>query len=515
MTQDLSAQRMKQWNFRISLQARLSFFCVLFFGLFSHGMGLLNKLSHQDDIANLFSFGATITSGRWMLHVLSWLEALLFGTGNASLPFYNGLISVFCVGAVCILLVDLLKIRNKVFCALLGCFLIAFPVLTALFSYMFTSHPYMIGLLMMMIGAYLICRETVWWMKGAAVILVGASIGVYQAWLSVLLAVLLIYDIIELSEKERIHIFFQRIGIQVICVVGGVLAYFAANRFFLNKFGVELTSYQGIDRMGIMSLSTFLERCGNAYRFFFCPVRNVSDDMYPGTLYYMYYIMLIMNGSLAVHRIKRTGKESRIKAIFLMVLFSLIPLGCNFIYVMSEDAHGLMVYGQAMQAVLLLVQLDEMESYSFKGRQTISIIASLMLAVICMMYARFDNQCYLKDTLQQQAAMSYYTTLITQIKSQKGYRPDMEVCFVNDWSELDPTIYNLDEMDFIHLNLYGHNTTEYIHIAKEFFMRKWCGFEARWYWGESPENWPEVQKMPEYPADGSIRIINDVLIVKF
>ena len=64
MTQDLSAQRMKQWNFRISLQARLSFFCVLFFGLFSHGMGLLNKLSHQDDIANLFSFGATITSGR-------------------------------------------------------------------------------------------------------------------------------------------------------------------------------------------------------------------------------------------------------------------------------------------------------------------------------------------------------------------------------------------------------------------------------------------------------------------
>ena len=513
--QNHSVRRMRYWAFRISSQARVSFFCVLIFGLFSHGMGLLNKLSHQDDIANLFGFGATITSGRWMLHILSWLEELLFGTDNTSLPLYNGLISILCVGAVCMLLVELLKIRSKVYCGLLGCLLVTFPVMTALFSYMFTSHPYMLGLLMMTVSASLICSETSWWLKAFASILGGAAVGVYQAWLPILLAIILIYDIIMVTEKEQTRVFFRQVGIQVISVAGGLMIYFFVNRLFLNKFNVELTSYQGIDRMGIMSLTTFLERCGNAYRFFFCPVRNVSEDMYPGTLYYMYYAMLIVNGLLAVHCIIRSGKESKIRALLLTALFLLIPLACNFIYVMSESAHGLMVYGQIMQVVLLLVQLNELESYSFTGRQTISAATSLMLAMMCMMYARFDNQCYLKDTLQQQEAMSYYTTLITQIKSQQGYRPDMEVCFVNDWSELDPTIYNLDEMEFIHLNLFGHNTTEYIHIAKEFFMRKWCGFEARWYWGEDPNNWPDVQEMPEYPTDGSIQIVNDVLVVKF
>ncbi len=515
MKSDHPVYRIAEWYKRNGLQARITLLSTLLFGLFCHGTGLFNKLSHQDDIANLFGFGATITSGRWMLHLLSWLEGLLFGTGNTSLPLYNGLVSILCVGAVCVLLVDLFKIQNHVYCMLLGCVMISFPVITALFSYMFTSHPYMIGLLLMTICAYLICHETPWWLKVFAVMSGGASLGIYQAFLSELLAIFLIDDILKLTKREGISHFLQQIGTQVICLAGILLIYYSANWFFLNRFNLTLTSYQGIDRMGMMSLSTFLERCGKAYSVFFSPVRNVAEDMYPGSLYYIYYLLLGANGLLAVCQIIRFGRESRMKAVFLTILFLLIPLGCNFIYVMSEEIHGLMVYGQVMQVVLLIVQLDELERCSFRGRQMLSLAVFLTLTMMCLMYARFDNQCYLKDTLQQQEAMSYYTTLITQIKSQKGYRPDMEICFVNDWSELDPTIYNLDEMDFIHLNLYGHNTTEYIHIAKEFFMRRWCGFEVRWRWGEEMANLSEVQEMPEYPADGSIQIINDIMVVKF
>ena len=521
-----------------SPQARVAFFSALLFGLFSHGMGLFNKLSHQDDIANLFGFGATITSGRWMLHLFAWMEGLLFGTGNASLPLYNGLLSIFCVGVSCALLVHLLRIRNPVYCALLSCLMVAFPVMTALFSYMFTSHPYMLGFLMMVLSGCLICRGTSWRIRLFAVLLGGASVGVYQAFLPVLLAILLIDDILTLKKEESAGTFLRRAGIQALCLAGILLVYFAANRFFLYRFHLTLTSYQGIDRMGMMSVPTFLKRVGTAYRVFFFPPRNVAEDMYPGTLFYLYVLMLAANGLLALLRVIRLGKENRINAVFLGILYALVPLGCQFIYVMSEDVHGLMVFGQAMQFALLIAQLAEWETRSdpaaglkrnglplirkktgngraFPGKQVVSLTASVLLAAACIMYARFDNQCYLKDTLQQQEATSYYTTVITQIKSQEGYTPDTKICFVNDWSEFDPTIYNLPEMDFIRLNLYGRDTTNYIHIAKEFFMRVWCGFEANWYWGEDPAGWPEVQAMPEYPADGSIQMIRDVLIVKF
>ena len=488
---------------------------ALVFGLFAHGMGLFNKLSHQDDIANLFGYGATITSGRWMLHLLSWMEGLLFGTGNTSLPLYNGILSILCVGVVCALLVDLLRIRSLVYCVLLGSLLVAFPTMAALFSYMFTSHPYMIGLTMMGLAAYLICREGPWWAKLLATGLGGASIGVYQAFLPVLLSVILIYDFMSLRAEEKNGDFLKRAAIQILCVAGVMAVYFAGNRFFLWKFNLQLSSYQGIDQMGRMTLSTFLQRCGKACALFFRPVRNEEADMYPGTLYAVYYVLLAASLVLALRRILRTGREDKLKAVFLVALLALFPLACNFIYVMSEEVHGLMVFGGAMPFVLLIAQLDDLEAVPFRGRGAVSVAASLVLALTGIMYARFDNQCYLKDTLQQSEAMSYYTTVITRIKSTPGYTPETEISFVNDWSNLDSTIYNLQEMDFIHLNLYGHNTTEYIHLYKEFFMRRWCGFEANWYWGEDPAQWPEVQAMPSYPADGSVQMVRDVLIVKF
>ena len=500
---------------RISPDARIAFFSAMVFGLFCHGTGLFNKLSHQDDIANLFTYGATITSGRWMLHTLSWMEGLLFGTGNTSLPLYNGMLSILCVGASAALLAELFEIRNRVYCALLGALMSAFPVMTALFSYMFTSHPYMIGLLMMVFCAYLVCRETCWWMKIPAIVLGGASIGVYQAFLPVLLAAFLIDDIRRISGKEKTGDILRHVGVQVLCLTGVMIFYFVGNAFFLRRFDLELSSYQGIDKMGNMSVQTFLERAGKAYQLFLFPARNTGDDMYPGTLRGMYYVTLTANVLLAAERVFRSGKENRLQAALQAAMFLLIPLGCNFIYVMSEEVHGLMVYGQVMQAALLISQLDRLEERTFRGTQAVSLAASAVLAVTGVMYARFDNQCYLKETLQQQAAMSYYTTVITQIKSLPGYHPDIPMYFVNDLTEPDPSIYDLEEMNFIHLNLYSHSTTDFIHYYKEFFMQKWNGFEANWYWGEDPSEWPEVQAMPEYPAEGSMQIVRGVLIVKF
>ena len=156
---------------KISPQVRITFLSALLCGLAAHGTGLLNKISYQDDIYNLFGFGATVTSGRWMLHILAWLEGLLFGTGNTSLPLFNGLVSLVCVGLAGGMLVHLMQIRRRVYCALLGCVMAVFPVLTALFAYMFTSHPYLIGMLMMTVSACLICRESPWWSRLAGILL--------------------------------------------------------------------------------------------------------------------------------------------------------------------------------------------------------------------------------------------------------------------------------------------------------------------------------------------------------
>ena len=500
---------------KISTQVWVTFFGALISGLCCHGTILFNKISYQDDIYNLYGFGATVTSGRWMLHILAWLETVLYGNGNTSLPLFNGLISILCVGIACGVLVHLLKIRNMVFCVLMSWVLVAFPVLTALFAYMFTSHPYLIGMLMMVLSAELICQRTPWWVKIPAIMLGGASVGIYQAFLPLLPCILIIYDLMVLSnEDESAVMFLRRAGVQILCVLGVLLFYVTVNRFFLVKFQVELSSYMGINQMGSMPVSVFFARCIKAYREFFCPTREIATEMYPGSLRILYYLMLGTDSVLAFRLLFLIWKRSRLKTLLTGVLLALFPLACNLIYVMSSEVHSLMVYGQVMQIVLLVWLLDRAGFRSCRLKKAISLMGTLILVVTGLMYARYDNQAYLKDTLRQQQAFSYYTTLITQIKSLEGYRPDMEVCILNAWNTTDPTIYEMEELNFIHLNTYDGNSRDFMHMTREYFLQNWLGFRIRWYNGTEMYSMPEVKEMPIYPTDGSIRIINNVIVVK-
>ncbi|MBR2823839.1 MAG: glucosyltransferase domain-containing protein [Clostridia bacterium] len=507
---------------KIPPQVRIAFFSAVLFGLFAHGTGLLNKFSHHDDAASLFDLGTTLSSGRWALLVFQWLEGAFFGTPNTSLPLYNGMVSILCIGAVAGLTAHLMKIRNRVFCGLWGCVMVAFPVVTSLFAYMFTSHPYMIGLLMMTAGAYLICAKTPWWAKAIGVGLGGVSVGIYQAYLPVFVTILLLDDIRILSEETEEGTgrrFWTHVGIQILCTAGVMLLYAAGNRFFLNKYQVELSGYQGIDEMGRMTVPMMLERIAAAYRDFFNPSQEqyVFRNMYPGSLRPLYFLMLAADGALALRLIVRTGRRHAGRGALLAILFALLPLGCNMIFVMAENVHGLMVYGQVMQVLLFIWLFDRLDFRAVRLNRAVSGAAACALAAMALMYARYDNQCYLKDTLHQQEAISYFTTVVTRIKSLPGYRPDLEVYFTNADESRDPTLYNIDELDFIRLNPYWHNSREYIHgETREEFVKIWCGADFVWHWGNDLESLPEVQAMPSYPADGSVQIVNDsVVVVKF
>lgn len=503
---------------KLSPQVRAVLWGTLIFGLFSQGMGLFNKFSHHDDVAILFDMGTTVSSGRWMLQVFTWLEGLFYGTGNTSLPLFNGTISLLCIGAVGALLVSLLKIKNVVFCALLGGTMAAFPFVTALFAYMFTSHPYLIGLLMMTVSAWLICKKTPWWGKVIALGIGGAGVGIYQAFLPFFVTIILFDNIMELAERsDSWGQIWKRLAMHLICIVGVMVVYSAGNRFFLHKYQVELSAYQGIAQMGQMSFQTLLHRLARAYGEFFHPTRNVFGDMYPGTLYALYFVMLALEGLLALRLIVLMGKRDKGKAALLAAMFALVPLGINLIYVMvEEEVHALMVYSQVMHVALFIWLVDRLELPSWKWNQVVSLAATLVMGVMAVMYARYDNQCYLKDALHQQEAVSYYTTLITRIKSQPGYRPDMVVYLANGEDPEDPTVYNIDALDFIWINPYWHNSMEYLHCpTRETFMKVWCGADFEWGWAAEVEPWPEVQAMPSYPADGSVQIINDAVIVKF
>ena len=501
----------------VSSRVRTAFFSALIFALIAHGMGLFNKLSSHDDIVSLFELGTTISSGRWMLHVMDWLETLIFGPGHFSLPLTHGLLSILCIALAVCLLVDLLRIQRAVYCAGLAGIMAAFPAVTGLFGYLYTMPYYMIAMLMIVVSAWLICRQTPWWAKLLAVILGGCSVGVYQAFLPLLISIPLLWDLALLTRRETgLKSFFRQLALQALCIIGAMVFYFAANRFFLAKFDLELNSYMGINQMDTTPLPVYLQRAGKAYREFFWPERNVAADIFPMHLFYVSRLMVAADLALAGRLVIRIWKKSPGKAVLAVLLFALMPLACNLIYVMSGTVHGLMTYGQVMQTVLFVWLAEGLEINRRIMKRVLSGAAAGILGLSCVMYARYDNQCYLKAVFQQQQAITWFSALAARIKTTEGYRDDLPVAFLNQGEITDQSVYQIQELDFIHLTPYEKGTMENLNsYAWRAFMERWCGFSPAYANEADYAERPEVKSMPHYPDDGSVRNLGDAIVVNF
>ncbi len=510
---------------RLSPQVKWAFFSALISGVLIHGAGLWNKFSWHDDIIALFWVGSTISSGRWMLHVMGWLETLAFGDGHFSLPALNGLFALVCIGAAAGLLVHLLKIRKKSCCVGLGCVMAAFPTVAGLFGYMFTVHWYMLAMGMMCVSAFLICRGKRWWILAGAVLLGGCSVGIYQAFVPMLLSIILLHDLMCLAEgDEPAGALLKRLPAQALCVLGVMGFYFAMNRFFLWKFGLQMNTYMGMNEMMSATPGDYLARVGTAYREFFSPARNVSADMYPMHAHYAYLAMLCLDLLLGVLQGIRLLRKNRAKAALFFGLLALFPLANDFIYVMADRTHGLMTFSLVMQTALFVWLADRADFRDFfRGekkatvlRRAVSGAAAGILGFTGICYARFDNQCYLKAAFQQQQAVSFFTALAAQVKAAPGFTDETPVVFLNAEKIADQTLYNIDELDFIRLDPYGYNLEEYLNTyAWRAFMERWCGFGPKTADPAEYANLPEVQAMPHYPDEGSVRRVGDAVVVNF
>lgn len=511
------AERPEGSRIRLSSPFLFALGGAFFFGLITHGMALFNKLSWHDDIFSLFMTGTAVPLGRWMLHVLAELERWFYGNGYFSLPAVNGIYSLVCIGLSAGLMADHFQIRSRMLSALLGMIMAVFPVITSLFSFMYTVHYYMLALLMTTAGCILISSDGAWWKKAAGVLLGGCAIGVYQAFLPVLLMLILLDQIMAFARRdEKTGHLFRRLLIQGVCVAGVMAVYFAGNELFLRLGNDQLDSYLGISEMGTASLGDYLRRAGLAYREFFLPGHNTLWDMYPQALYNMYRLMLCLDAVLGLGWMIHTWKKSPARALLLGAALALVPLGCNFIFVMSEEVHSLMVYGQVMQVVLLLSLVSWIRTPAPAVYRYLSRGTALILAVSGIMYFRYDNQCYLKAVFQQQEAISWNTTLVSRIESAEGFRDELPVAFVNRREMQDLNLYNADEFDFLSLGTFDMNMQEYLNDwAWESFLARWCGFGPQTMDPKLVKDWPEVQAMPSYPDEGSIQVVRDVVIVKF
>ncbi|MDE6657527.1 MAG: glucosyltransferase domain-containing protein [Oscillospiraceae bacterium] len=491
-------------------------FSTIIWGIFAHGMALFNKYSVHDDCSSLFGIGTTYTSGRWMLAILGKLYKVFFGGSYYSLPLFNGFISILCIAFSTYLIINLLNIKQWGLCISIAGILVSFPVITGTFGYMFTAPYYMIAILFAVLGVWIANKKTnaLYFLVGVS--LMCCSIGIYQAFIPVMMSLALLCFICKLTAETSNNPKELMIsGVYLAgAVISGVLLYFLINKFILAYKGMSLTNYKNINTMGKEPISVYLSRIPRAVYRFFVP-KNIGSytSMFPFRIRHFYIIILLFVGILSLYIIIKAFRKNIFRGVLLTLSVLMLPLTFNFVFVMSETVYTLMLYGQSMLFVYFVWLINICEFPKLNITKVVYGFGTILLLFVSFSYCRYANINYLKAEYEQQRMISYFTVLITQIKSVEGYQDEMPVCYINSGNKEDLTLKKLSGFDLFYIAPYKQDSiNDYAWIK---FMNNWCGFNPETVDGKDFINLPEVVDMPYYPDDGSIKIINDTVVVKF
>ena len=507
---------------------RTTILSVVIFGFFSHGFALFNKFSVFDDVYCMYSLGATINSGRWFLYIIGKFENYFYGSSSFSMPLFNGMLSILLIACSVCAIVNLFEIKNRWFCIGIGGLMVTFPVITSLMGYMFTAPAYSLAIIFSVVAGYIICKYRKWYSLVIGTLLLACSLGIYQAYISVYSSIVFIYLIKQsfVSKKTGKSSWIEYIKSAIFFVVPfvlGLVLYAVVTKLFLIRYNFELNSYAGLNNMGQLSLSEFIHRAFSAYFRFICPgegesfISKNSANMFPLTIRYLYYLLLVLIGLLSILLVAKALKKSKAKGFQLLILLLALPLVINCEYIMCETKviYSLLLYSQVMLFVFFVILIENIKVNNKLFGALIHNSGVVILLLFSVMYIRYDNSAYLKIDLYQHRMISYFTTLTTQIKSTSGYSDELPVTFVNERKIHDKSFSEDENLECIEIPPYLSMDFLINDYSWKEFLRNWTGYEANYVAPKSFELLSEVKDMPSYPTSGSIKIINDTVVVKF
>jgi len=501
---------------KIPRHIKLTFFSAFIIGILTHAFMLTNKLPNHDDVGWIFHPMRMPWFGRWFLSF-----AVSLG-GNFSMPWVNGILSVIYISVTACLVVSLLQIKQTVHCILASALMMTFPTVACTFSYMALSQAYFFSLLLAALAAYAADRFRFGFLLAA--VFITLSLGIYQAYYGVaagLMVGALIVDLLKDGAPVKLMI---GKGLKfVISLALGLMMYFAVVK--LTTMDGGLSNYQNIDAMGRISPSLLLRLIGKSYSdtvSFFCN-RGVHFRYMPS----LFLVAGIMVSAFTVLIIKALEiRKDKNKTALLCLLLLLFPLAANFITVMNpEDIHMLMVYGFVILLVMMLSVMEiclSLEAGFNAVIQGFSRVAGWLLCLIVMLvvhnYALVSNQGYFRLFFTYEQGYAYSVTLLARIQGIDGYAKGKRVVFVGRpdragvWS-VPPKRENqaLTGMlvDIPSISSYKG------------FLEKYLGYNQGIVWLQNIEQlhdfniFEPVADMPVYPDAHSVKVMNDLIVVKF
>lgn len=519
-------QYLTEWYRNLSGAVKTAFYAAFAAGLVAHLYQFTNKLYNYDELANTpGGIGLSTEQGRWLLNWMGRFMRSVFG-GSYSLPFFNGIFALLFLALSAGMVVSVFQVRNKLTAGLIGGLMTVFPAVVSMYFFMFLALYYAIGIFFSVFAAWL----TVKYPKNiianiAAVVMIACSLGVYQAYFPDTVCILLIVVILKaafggVKEKKEWKEFFLMIARFLVVMAAGVAVYFLINKAVLAVTHIQLTSYQGGDTMGKITIAQLISALKSCYTSFFdMGFSDVMGISYNRTVRRLIKVVWILFAAGIGAYLVLKKKEYLNKVIVLCGIL-VFPVAMFLIYVMAPNSYcyTLMAYSVVFFFVFFLLWLDAC-SRNLKLHAPVKSItnwvSALLTAALVIVFVWYANGNYMALEYTKYHDFSYVQTLITKIRSVEDYLQDKPVIVVG--TQINDSTNGMGSLIGDTFTVGGKADTNLGYNSLLYLMSDYLGFSPYYGTYEEIQNWMQrevVREMPSYPADGSIQVIDDTIIVK-
>jgi len=484
-------------------------------GIISHGFFMTNKFSYHDDLTALFSGGASYSSGRWALGILSKISRLLFG-GECSIPFYNGIMNIIILSIAAILIIMMFDVQTKCVSALIGMIIVSHPTVACILTYGGGSIYYQISFLLSILGAYILVNKKFGRMRYIlSAFIICFATAIYQSYFQVATLLVVFYLFMQTLRENSWKTILKDGIIYLIVLIFAIGSYIFLARIIANVLVGGLSSYAGIDNMGQISVIDLIGGVGKAYLSIIPFANQNISDLFGGSMEYIYYIIYVLLIALVIQTIKVNPHDKFI--IFERVIFfMLIPLAMNLVCIMQVNNFG---YSMTSTSLVFIFVLAMIFSERICTRESQVVRFGYIIILTCVLissiyYARLDNKFYLKEEFLKTQTISYFTAMVSEIRSLNEYSDELPVAYIGIEHLNDKTLTYIPEFTNINMRPFHRNELITEHNMDK-YMAYWCGFQPEKYEDiKTLQSNATVQSMPSYPDAGAIQIIDGVIVVK-
>lgn len=502
-----------QWLVSKTKENRLPLLSSLALGLLGYTFAFTNKFLNHDEVTSLFSKGATVDSGRWGLGALDSIFP------NYSMPWIYGILTIALMAVACTVMIHVFDLRSKPLQVLLCGSVILFPSLIGTFAFMFTSSSYGLSFLLSVLAVWFVCqKDRKLWLPGLACMIL--SLSIYQSYIAISASMLVLVLIRQLLHGEALAPVIKRGFLYVGFLVVSLGLYYAATQLVLILKDAEFNDYAS-DRV-IFSLATLLDGVRLAYTHFFQTFTQLRHRLIPTEFSRtVHYICLAGAALLLVLWALAQEKKEPGRFLLLAALIAVLPLAvnCMFLFTAEDAIHTLVLYGFVAVYLLLIIVAEACIPLYFSGkapewlRRVLADVVAFGLAVIVMVNIYVANTSYLALHLQYETTYAFYTSLLADIKMMPEFTEGTKLAVIGTWQY--PEYYD-DHFEYTRslTGLYSFGPDLY---SKEKFLEYYLGIDlpvVSQSTVDKIKETPEFAEMAVYPYYGSLKLIDNVLVVK-